>query len=430
MNILHSIASALGIKKVDARAAQNDSPNVANVFADMPVANWGTYADYLRASSGKLWATWKACDIVAEQVASTPWKVTRGKSTEATNVAGLTDRLLVAPNPTMTWKELLYLTTMHVKITGNAYWLKASLREDYSQPVGLIPINPKLVEILADPRSGMVIGYKVTVAGRMQTFDSREIVHFKKPHPDNAYYGIGELEAGMPLVSDIANRGTYQEQFWKNNAQPSALLSLETDSAVNDDDFKLVKTKFQNEYGGVKNAGKIAWLVGKWKYNRLGLSAEEMQAIEATRQSVEYVFTLHGVPLSVAGIKDAANYATAEIDMARFKDHTVRPAVDLLQDTINTDIVQTWGDFKLQFNITGMIAVGGVLAALAPGFDRGLLSINEARAMIGLPPVDDPIFGQRFIQSTLVPLDLAGMSGVSATDVQKRAEDIVARSAK
>lgn len=394
------------------------------MFAELPVMQWVTYDDYLRATCGKLWATWKACDIVAEQVSSTPFTVTRENASEPVVVPGLTDLLLRSPNPTMTWPELLYLTAMHVKITGNAYWLKASMNADYSKPVGLIPINPKIVDIIVNQKTGAVDGYKVQVGGRMQTFAAAEVVHFKKCHPNNAYYGIGELEAGNSLVADIANRGMYQEQFWKNNAQPSALLNLETDTPVDEPEFNRVKAKFQSEYGGVKNAGKIAWLVGKWKYNRLGLSAEEMQAIEATRQSIEYIFTLHGVPLSVAGIKDAANYATAEIDMARFKAHTVRPAVKLIEDTFNTDIASTFGPYKLRFSVSGLIAVGGALQALTPGFDRGIFSINEARTMLGLEPIKDPIYEQRFIQSGLVPLDLAGLSGVNADDVAARADAI------
>lgn len=100
------------------------------------------------------------------------------------------------------------------------------------------------------------------------------------------------------------------------------------------------KDRWQKEYGGKENAGKVAWLSGDWSYQQLGLTPAEMQDIEKSKWSVEQIFLLHGVPLSVAGIKEAANFATADIDNQRFKEYTVLPDVLTLQDTINTDLVQ------------------------------------------------------------------------------------------
>lgn len=72
------------------------------------------------------------------------------------------------------------------------------------------------------------------------------------------------------------------------------------------------------------NSSKISWLTGKWKIERIGLTAQEMQDLEHKQFSIEQIFQLHSVPLTVAGIREAANYATAEIDDQRFRTYTAK----------------------------------------------------------------------------------------------------------
>lgn len=405
--------------------ASSKAIDTARLATEIPIANLGTYASLLKAATKSVWASWKACDLTGQVAGTVPFKVVRGTGTEPTKVDGL-DTLLTYPNDTMTFAELVYLTVMHLKMVGNAYWLKVEPTLTGDRPLALIPVNPRRVTIVVNRNTGELEGYRITGGGTTATVPPEEIIHFKRPHPDSDWYGIGDLEAGQQVVGDSVNRGTWKETFWKNGATPSGVLVLD-DNPPDPGEWERMKAKFAKEYGGTKNAGKVAWLSGKWSHFRFGLTLAEMSDIENRKLSTEEIFTLHGVPLSVAGIREAANYATAEIDEARFRRYTVLPIIKLIEDTMNTDLVFGYGpQLRITFQVTGLYNLGQIVQNLTPAFDRGWLSINEARSAMGLDPdPENPLWNGHFINAGLMPLDLAGLGDQSATD--EAAKGIVQR---
>src|ERR1041385_9019748 len=93
---------------------------VQALFGGIPLHKFRDYESYLAASSRKVRADWKSCDICANAVSNTRYTIRRGLEPVATVPPDLA-KLLNAPNQFQTWRELLYLTVMHLKATGNAY---------------------------------------------------------------------------------------------------------------------------------------------------------------------------------------------------------------------------------------------------------------------------------------------------------------------
>jgi HK97 family phage portal protein len=188
--------------------------------------------------------------------------------------------------------------------------------------------------------------------------------------------------------------------------------------------WEQAKADFKKKYAGLENAGKTILITGKWKYEQLGLTAQEMQNVELAKWTVEQIFMQLGVPLSVAGVREAANYATSEKDDIRFRRYTIKPLLKFAEDTINSDLVAGFDpNLQYRFNVQGLIDIGNMLQTFAPLFDRGVVSINEMRDVCGLPKVlNDPMFEQHFISAGLVPLELAG---VAAADQSQQAASAI-----
>lgn len=72
--------------------------------------------------------------------------------------------------------------------------------------------------------------------------------------------------------------------------------------------------------------------------------------------------------------------------------------------------------------MTGLINVGKALQDYAPMFDRGGMTVNELRAVVGLP-VDEsnPPWEQAYITAGLVPVELAGVADLGQTDEEAKA---------
>lgn len=398
---------------------------VVELFERWQLSECKSIGDYLKFSTRKVWAAWKAEDLIAQVVQTTPFAIYREGVETPAKIPDL-QRLLSYPNQFQTFQELLYLTSFWIDVAGSAYWYKAMGRLDASRPQELLPLNPKRVTVAKD-KAGEVIGYVYLVNGKEVPYDLEEVMHFKRPHPDNDYYGLGKFEAGEALIKEWVNHQTWKEGFYKNGAAPATLLTIKGQTNgtgttyYTQAEFDALKARFHDQYGGAKNAGKTAWLQGEVELHRIGLSSEQMQDLERTQLTAEQIFQLCGVPLSVAGIREAANYATAAIEDRQFRAFTVWPVVRMIQDTMNTDLVTDWGDnLQIKFDVAGLVDVQKVVTDFGPLFDRGCVTRNEMRMKAGLPIVKgDPQMDEFFMLASYVPAALAGISATGGQQDQQ-----------
>jgi len=394
------------------------------LLAGMSLNEIRDFESYLKAGSKRIWALWKACDVIASVMMDTTFKIQKigGDGTAIQNSPAFA--LLVSPNEFETWSEFLYRWLFHIKLTGNAFWVKDQPNLNGDKPKRLFSLNPKRVRIVVDKNAGL-IGYKYAHPSGIEIpFGVEEIIHFKRPHPDKDFWGIGDVEAAEAIFQENINRSTWSSKFWKNGASPSGILICEDAQVFGDKvKFEEAKKKWSKEYGGADNSGKTAWLTGKWKYEQLGMSAVEMQHIENDKWNVEQIFAQCGVPLTVAGLKDAANFATARQDDLRFRRYTVRPHFRWLTERLNRDLIAGFDvRSEIVFEIAGLTDVNQIATDYAQLFDRGCLTINEMRALMNLAKSDNPLADQLFISSTLVPIEF---SGISPTQPAQAAEDVV-----
>lgn len=391
--------------------------SIRSMFGGLEFSQFSNYEDYLAAGTKKVAAVWKACDLIANVVTNTPHAVYRGTGTKPVEIPEL-KRLFTYPNERETFAELLYKSCFHIDLTGSAFWYK-SQSIGGARPKELFALNPSRIKFSLSS-DGDVVGYLYWSAGRWIPFEVDEVMHFRRPHANNDYLGLGKIEGGQDLVQEVINRQNWQKAFFKNGASVSGVM-INEDTITDIDAFKKAQREWQADHGGQNNSGKLAWLAGKWKYERLGLTAQEMQDIERLQYNVEQIYQLMGVPLSVAGVKEAANLATAEMDDQRFREMTVAPMVRIFQDTINTDLVKDYGaNLELRFNVTGLINISKISRDLAPMFDRGIISPNEWREKAGFQRIERPEMNQHYITAAYVPLEFAGIVDQGKTDEQAK----------
>jgi HK97 family phage portal protein len=386
------------------------------------VNRFGGFSDYLLAGTKKVWASARAADIVANAILSTEMSLI-WRDPEA-NDAGKTlkpdpelTRLLQNPNPYDTISEMLYLWTCHMVFTGNVFWFKDEMN-GYGQPKNVYWLNPRFMAIIPDEKD-RVKKYVYRVNGRQIEFTPDEIIHFRRPHANHALLGLGEIEQGESLFDEFINRALFNTRFMENGAMPSAVLFNE-EFKGDAEQFAQLKKKFREEFSGVKNSGKVAWLTGKWGKLEMGLDASALQDLEKSKLNVEQIFLNHGVPLSVAGF-GSANFATAKIEEINFRKYGVLPKLNLFTDTMNSPrgfIPAFNQDIRLDFSLSGLIDMREVVESHAPLFDRGGLTPNEFRKLCGLPKKKDPLMDQHFIAQNYVPIEIAGVASPTDAEVE------------
>lgn len=384
--------------------------------SDFRVTKFKDYDSYLKAGTSKLWASFHAVDTIAKALVAVPYKVTK-KDKDIDDENNPLVKLIAEPNPFDSWEEIMYVWAFHIKFTGNAYWLKDEINGK-KQPSAVYPLLPQYIEIIPD-RIKRVSLYQYRVNGRVINIDPEEMIHFKNPHPNDILLGLGDFEAGEMMLEDYINRNLLEAHYLKKGGVPSGVLVRE-EEVEDADEWKRFTAKWKDEYEGLDNTGKTAFLNGKWDYKKLGLTPNELQTMQRSDQTVKNIFTLHGVPLSVAGVERAANYATARQDDIHFKRWTLIPMLDMLCTRLNAGKTLSRNFdplLRIGYEVGGLTDVAGIISEYGPLVDKGCLTRNHLRKLCDLEEVKGkPMMDEFLIAQGLVPIDMAGAGGGEVPD--------------
>ena len=374
-----------------------------------PIWRLTDFSSYLSMGSSKVWATFRACHLVGSVFMATDFGLRKKNNAWKSDPKSPLAKLLVNPNPFNTWDEMLYLLAFHLKLTGCGFWMKDQIN-GLGQPTALYPLLPQNIKINPDRKKG-IASFTYTVNGRTIELQPEEIIYFRRPSPVDLVLGMGDVEPSVGLFNDFVNRAAFQEKFIANGAQPSGILTL-NDTNPDPEEWGKLKSWWNREYGGKANAGKTAFLSGDWKYQKLGLTQQEMQSLAKEQTTVEQIFMTHGVPLSVAGVNSAANYATAKTDEINFRKYEIVPLLSMIVSKLNAEgsFVKLFDkDAELYYELSGLIDVQQIVAEYLPLVNTGAMTLNELRKKAGLDEVKNDLLNAFYLNGS--PLESAGGGG-------------------
>lgn len=384
--------------------------NYLEVRLGVPLHKFADYNSYLEAGSKRVWATYRACKLISAVLVSASFKMKQGEDDDSERVMQAGE-FLSKPNPFDSWEEMVEMWLFHMELCGNAFWLKDEI-DLMGRPKNLFPLLPQYMQLIPDA-TNKVAKYIYKVGGKSIEFAPEEIIHFRNPHPMSLHWGMGSIEPSESLYSGFINRNTLEDKFMENGAQVSGIMVRDTESDIDPEQWAALKKKFNLEYSGKRNAGKTAFLNGKWAYHKLGMTQAEMESLEKEKWSVHQIFLNHGVPLSVAGIEGAANYATAKQDEINFRRYKVVPLIDALIGKINQDGFfrgNAPDNLRMCYDLTGLVDVEQIVKEYGPLVELGAMTRNEIREMCGLSDIDNPLLDQFMLAANVVPIEMAGFS--------------------
>lgn len=111
-----------------------------------------------------------------------------------------------------------------------------------------------------------------------------------------------------------------------------------------------------------------------------------------------------------------------------FRRYTVLPLINLLRDTLQTDLVVGFDPAaKIDWELQGLTDLEQVATVFVPLLDRGAITPNELRELAGLKRIeDDPLMDARYMTAGLVPMELAGIT--QDANAQQQADAAMQRS--
>lgn len=310
--------------------------------------------------------------------------------------------LLDKPNAETTKADAIYVIQSHKKLAGDAFWLKI---RNGQQVVALRQLPPDKIILNLQPPTPtdptVIENYhyidKINGQPIDVIYEPRDIIHFKKPNPNNPFRGYGAVEALAETI-DLDNLTTETTtQFFKNGAINNFVLS--TESKITDDQLKRLRAEMRATYGGVSNAYKTMILGGGLKPVDISFSNKDQEflgQLEWYRDKIMYGF---GNTKASLGMIDDVNRASHEGSIIEWQRNTIKPDMQSLVDTLNEFLVPEFGkNLVLGFCDPVPEDRADDIQEVKDLYPIGIITLNEAREIVDLDPLTDPS-GDEFYQA-------------------------------
>lgn len=304
---------------------------------------------------------------------------------EVTEVHPAAD-LLRKVNRWMGGFDLIALTVTFADLTGNWYW--------YPVPG---PMGPTEVWVLPSQwteiipsRTDFIAGYSFGMnRADAIRFTPDELLHGKYPNPGDPFYGLGVVEAGWGIVRKMFAMETMDLATYENMARPDYLISVNT-PVVKQAELDAFSDALKAKLQGVKKAGSFATMSGDVKVQPLAWPPKDIVGRDLT---IEEVSAVTGVPVTILRANDP-NLASAQVGYASWKEMTILPKCRMIEDFLNQRLLPLFGiedDACFAFDDPVPRNRTEDIAEAESKLRTGQRTLNEQRAIDGLPPYDDPM---------------------------------------
>src|SRR5574341_954104 len=389
----------------------------------------GTPGDLARAYCSAVWA-YRCVKLRADAVAGVPLILTdrAGARIETHPVLDL----LRDVNPfTMNLGDLLRATEAAYNIWGVAYWLKipaarngagAHLNEPKVRvrPGGqthrsapttsgrnensghgngrgvkwLAWLNPQTVVPIADSQKG-ITGYKQTVGAHTRLFGPEEIIAFRNFNPLDDLGGLSPLAVALREVNAELQASRFVASFFANDARPAGLLTSEQN--IPDGEAERVRAWWERLFKGAGNKWKTGVVGGGLRWQTITFPMTDLALADLRGEDRRAICAAFGVPAALAGAWEAATYATAREQKASFYEDTIIPQLEYMAEVLNWSLLPHYPDLtargaRLAFDVDSISVLRetaeDTARRLAMLFGAGLITQDEARAELGLKPLE------------------------------------------
>lgn len=286
-------------------------------------------------------------------------------------VSPLVDR----PDPWASQRAWIVETVAALSLHGNAFW---QVRRDAN---GVI----QSLEVLDPSRVGVAVDAwrrpHYTVDG--VEVDRRDIAHLKYLVRPGDPLGLGPIQAARQGLEGMVRLGRYADGLFTRGGVPSGILT--TDEPLTAD----MAAEAAEEWDRKQHAGKTAVLGRGLSYQPVGVKPADLQWLESQQWSVVRVARLFGIPpqkLAVAVEGASLTYNSAEgANLAVVRD-MLMGYLSPIEDALSWLLPRGQ---RARFNLDALLRpdTASRYQAHATAIQAGFLTVDEVRAIEGLPPL-------------------------------------------
>lgn len=297
------------------------------------------------------------------------------------------------PNNYQTRQQFIEAWLISKLSYGNSYILKQ--RDARGVVIALYVLDPARVQTLIAENGD--IYYQLMrdeLNGLREDFPAvpaSEVIHDRFNCLFHPMQGLSPIYAsGLAAVQGSAIQRN-SAKFFQNMSRPGGILTAP--GAISNETAERLKTAWQTNYSG-ENFGKIAVLGDGLDYKAMAVNAVDSQMVEQMKLSAEMICSTFHVPSFKIGAGTIpAGQKVDDLNQIYYAD-----CLHALMDAVQTGLTEGAGlDYPVggrwlcyKFDLDDLLRMDSVslMTSIKTGIDASVMSPNEGRRRINLPPVD------------------------------------------
>jgi HK97 family phage portal protein len=292
------------------------------------------------------------------------------------------------------WKQVI----ISLLLDGNAFVL---VTRSGNEIVDLTPLNPKQVRV--ERREGR----KVFVINNTQTVGPDQVLHLTEMLMPGELRGVSRIMQAKEALGLGLALEEYAAQFFGNGAYAGGVL--EFPDKLSPEQRKEIRDTWNSVHQGPKRAHRVGMLWGGGKFNPLTVDPTASQLVDQRKFAVEEIARIFRVPPFMLGVSENAAMAFASIEQQQlfFRQHTIQPYVEMLEDHFQL-LLENPATF-IKFNMSSIVRadLSSRYSAYNVALLAGFMSVNDVRRLEDLGPVED---GDQYrVPLQNIPLTDAGL---------------------
>jgi HK97 family phage portal protein len=240
------------------------------------------------------------------------------------------------PNDRQTSLQFREMLNAFLDLRGNAY--ARIVRDARLRPVQLIPLVNEWVTPLIAADGSMFYDTRMYGRGNVERLTSFDILHLRE-RSDDGFMGKSCISRARDVVGlDIAS-STYASKLYANGAVPGSVL-IPKNGKVEKAGRDLLKREWNDEFGGVYNASRVAVLGGDFEFKTIGMTNVDAEFLANRKLTRSEICALFRVPPHKVCILDNATFTNIEHQSMEYVTDTLMPIAVRWEDTLNISLLR------------------------------------------------------------------------------------------
>ena len=335
-------------------------------------------------------------NIVSKNGSKANW-VCKDKNTGEVIENNLLKAVMESPTPDKSWMDFIQELLTHKILTGNAFaaWEYGSGINE-GKPSSLFTMPSEEIQIIIGNDQRSIAGYQLDFAwADTNIIPATDVLHIKSPNPD--YDEEGDWLYGQsPFRAARRSIQTYNESletgvwFLENKGSQKILVNRNDEIETSPEAMEQFKDRLRNQAQGSKNAGNIAILDGDLGVLDISANASDALVLEQRIQAAKEICNVINFPIQLIGI-ESSTYQNAKEAKKALWENVIIPELHEIKAGLNRWLAPKFGkNIYLDFDVSDIDALqeDKLMAGKAIKEYAGMITVNEARQMAGLQPID------------------------------------------